>query len=31
MMRARQWIGLGLNVVGLAVVLQGLAQHGVGA
>jgi len=30
-MRARQWIGLALNVGGLAVVLQSLAQHGVGA
>jgi hypothetical protein len=28
---ARQWVGLALNVGGLAVVLQSLAQHGVGA
>lgn len=30
-MGARQWIGLALNVGGLAVVLQSLARHGVGA
>ena len=30
-MGARMWIGLILNVGGLAVVLQSLARHGVGA
>jgi len=30
-MRARLWIGLALNVGGLAVVLQRLTSHGVGA
>lgn len=30
-MRPRQWVGLALNVGGLAVVLQSLAHYGVGA